>query len=269
MSAPPVADSEFWLRFWGVRGTIACPGGAFIRYGGNTSCIEVRCGPHLFILDAGTGLRGLGAELVKHGPIDADLLLTHTHLDHIAGMPFFPPVFKAGSAIRLWAGHLGDHAQVVRDEHDRHPVFLLELAHYEWIELALTVSNLDEQLAEPDVQGDLIEGRPFLNPVLANLAYQYPVHRIRPRVKVVATPTFLLVFRDAGFNMRFIEQSNVSARLLGLLESGTLSGREAVARLADEIGHADPPKLVDFARAFLEELRQVGAILGTLNQPQA
>jgi phosphoribosyl 1,2-cyclic phosphodiesterase len=115
MTAPPTANGEFWLRFWGVRGTIACPGGAFIRYGGNTSCIELRCGPHLFILDAGTGLRGLGAELVKHGPIDADLLLTHTHLDHIAGMPFFPPVFKAGNRVRLWAGHLGDHDECLRE----------------------------------------------------------------------------------------------------------------------------------------------------------
>lgn len=144
-----------------------------------------------------------------------------------------------------------------------YPDFLLELAHYEWIELVLTVSNRDEQLMEHDANGDLIEGCPLLNPVLANLAYQYPVHRIRPRAKIVAVPTFLLVFRDAEFNIRFVEQSQVSARLLRLLEQGNLTGREAVMQLAEEIGHGNPAMLVMFAKGFLEELRQAGAILGT------
>lgn len=144
-----------------------------------------------------------------------------------------------------------------------YPEYMLELAHYEWIELVLSVSNRDEQVAEHDANGDLIEGRPLLNPVLANLAYQYPVHRVRPRAKIVASPTFLLVFRDAKFNVRFIEQSNVSARLLKLLEAGNCTGREAVTRLSDEIGHDNPSRLVDFARGFLEELRIAGAVLGT------
>jgi hypothetical protein len=156
--------------------------------------------------------------------------------------------------------------QFLQDEWEggeTYPEYMLELAHYEWIELVLSVSNRDEQLTEHDANGDLIEGRPLLNPVLANLAYQYPVHRIRPRVKIVAAPTFLLVFRDAEFNMRFIEQSNVSARLLKLIEPGKLTGREAVMQLSDEISHDNPSHLVDFARGFLEELRQAGAVLGT------
>ncbi len=97
---------DFHIRFWGVRGTIACPGPEYMRYGGNTSCIEVRCGKRLLILDAGTGLRPLGAILEKNGPIKAEILLTHTHLDHIAGLPFFGPMFKAGNIIRMAAGHL-------------------------------------------------------------------------------------------------------------------------------------------------------------------
>lgn len=156
--------------------------------------------------------------------------------------------------------------QFLQDEwemDERYPEYMLELAHYEWIELVLSVSNRDEQFAERDVNGDLIEGRPLLNPVLANLAYQYPVHRIRPSAKVVATPTFLLVFRDAEFNVRFIEQSNVGARLLKLLEAGNRTGREAVMQLSGEIGHDNPSRLVDFARGFLEELRHAGAVLGT------
>ncbi len=94
------------VHFHGVRGTIACPGGDFIRYGGNTSCLEVRCGPYLIILDAGTGLRPLGVELAGNGRVDCDLLLSHTHLDHIAGLPFFVPMFQQGNAVNIWAGHL-------------------------------------------------------------------------------------------------------------------------------------------------------------------
>ncbi len=94
------------VHFHGVRGTIACPGSEFVRFGGNTACIEVRCGPHLIILDAGTGLRPLGVELATNGAIDCDVLLSHTHLDHIAGLPFFMPLFKSGNKVRLCAGHL-------------------------------------------------------------------------------------------------------------------------------------------------------------------
>jgi phosphoribosyl 1,2-cyclic phosphodiesterase len=104
---------EMRIRFWGVRGTIACPGPDYIRYGGNTSCIEVRCGRRLLILDAGTGLRALGAELAGQ-QIDTDLLLTHTHLDHLAGLPFFPPLFAKGNRFRLWAGHLMGHPESLR-----------------------------------------------------------------------------------------------------------------------------------------------------------
>lgn len=99
-------DGDFLVRFWGVRGSIACPGPETVRYGGNTSCLEVRCGDRLLILDAGTGLRRLGAALMGNGPIDADMLFTHTHFDHIAGLPFFAPLFVPENRFRLWAGHL-------------------------------------------------------------------------------------------------------------------------------------------------------------------
>jgi phosphoribosyl 1,2-cyclic phosphodiesterase len=100
-------SQDLTVRFWGVRGSIACPGPETVRYGGNTSCVEVRCGEHLLILDGGTGLRELGNHLTKqNGNIDADLFYTHTHFDHICGLPFFAPVYKRGSTIRMWAGHL-------------------------------------------------------------------------------------------------------------------------------------------------------------------
>lgn len=99
--------SEFTVRFWGVRGSIACPGVATQRYGGNTSCVEVRCGNRLIILDAGTGLRELGTDLLSGGgAIDADILLTHCHYDHVEGIPFFAPFYQPGNRFRMWAGNL-------------------------------------------------------------------------------------------------------------------------------------------------------------------
>lgn len=98
---------DFSVRFWGVRGSIACPGPDTIKYGGNTSCLEVRCGANMMIFDGGTGLRALGNELIKQMPIDLNLFLTHTHFDHVCGLPFFAPMFVPNNKIRLHAGHLG------------------------------------------------------------------------------------------------------------------------------------------------------------------
>ncbi|MGE3147666.1 MAG: MBL fold metallo-hydrolase [Pseudorhodoplanes sp.] len=99
--------SDFNIRFWGVRGSIARPGPETVRYGGNTSCLEVRCGTHLIIFDGGTGVHPLGNALVRDGtPLDADIFLSHCHLDHIAGLPFFSPFFLAKNRFRLWAGNL-------------------------------------------------------------------------------------------------------------------------------------------------------------------
>jgi len=94
------------VTFWGVRGSIACPGRRYERYGGNTSCLEMRCGPHLLVFDGGTGLRALGEALKTQGPLDIDLFLTHSHLDHMVGVPFFLPLFDPASKVRFWSGHL-------------------------------------------------------------------------------------------------------------------------------------------------------------------
>jgi phosphoribosyl 1,2-cyclic phosphodiesterase len=100
------SSQEFSLRFWGVRGSIPCPGPETVRYGGNTACIEIRCGDRVLIFDAGTGLRPLGAHLDAEGPVDADLFFTHTHFDHICGLPFFSSAYAKTNKFRFWAGHL-------------------------------------------------------------------------------------------------------------------------------------------------------------------
>ena len=87
-----------------MRGSIATPGSATVRYGGNTSCIEVRHGSQIIILDAGTGLRQLGKALLeefKDRPLNLTLLLSHTHWDHIQGLPFFAPIYEKRCHLRI------------------------------------------------------------------------------------------------------------------------------------------------------------------------
>ena len=108
VNAGKSSAGEFLVRFWGVRGSIAAPGPATARYGGNTSSLEVRCGARLILLDAGTGLRYLGNKLVAEAPLSTDLFFTHTHFDHVCGLPFFKPFFQPKNEFRLWAGHLAE-----------------------------------------------------------------------------------------------------------------------------------------------------------------
>jgi phosphoribosyl 1,2-cyclic phosphodiesterase len=103
----PFSRQAITVRFWGVRGSIACPEAATARYGGNTSCVEARCGERLVIFDAGTGLRPLGARLMQPGrPVDADIFFSHFHVDHVYGLPFFAPIYNSANRFRLWAGNL-------------------------------------------------------------------------------------------------------------------------------------------------------------------
>lgn len=119
-------QKDFFVRFWGVRGSISTSDDRTCRYGGNTSCLEVRCGEHLLIFDAGTGVRYLGNELCRAGePVDADLFLTHTHYDHVSGIPFFVPFFVPGNSFRMWAGHLlpDNHIHAVLCDLMKSPLF--------------------------------------------------------------------------------------------------------------------------------------------------
>lgn len=93
------------VRFWGVRGSIASPGPHTVRYGGNTTCIEIRTDNNeLIILDAGTGIFPLSQTLLAEMPITANVLITHSHWDHIQGLPFFIPNFIPGNTLRLHGG---------------------------------------------------------------------------------------------------------------------------------------------------------------------
>ncbi len=93
------------IKFWGVRGSIPTPGSNTVKYGGNTTCIEIRTkNNELIILDGGTGIYPLGQHLLKELPITANIFITHSHWDHIHGLPFFAPIFIPDAKIRLHGG---------------------------------------------------------------------------------------------------------------------------------------------------------------------
>jgi phosphoribosyl 1,2-cyclic phosphodiesterase len=103
----PKAINQFQVQFWGVRGSIACPGQDTVRYGGNTSCVEMRVAGQRLIFDAGTGIRLLGDRLVADAAgqiIEGHIFFSHSHWDHIQGFPFFTPAFVAGNRFDIYGG---------------------------------------------------------------------------------------------------------------------------------------------------------------------
>ena len=134
------------VRFWGTRGSIARPGPDTVRYGGNTSCVEVR-GPDdtLLVLDCGTGAWDLGRQLLVDvpAPIRGHLLLTHTHWDHIQGFPFFAPLFVAGNEWDVYAPHgLGQRVEATLAGQMEYAYFPLTLAQ---LGAAIRYHDLDEE----------------------------------------------------------------------------------------------------------------------------
>ncbi len=102
------------VTFWGVRGSLPCSSPKHIRYGGNTSCVSVRCGSTHVVFDAGTGIRQYGQWLALQNIDRVTLLLSHTHWDHINGFPFFAPAYDSRFELATYAGHLKDQQLSVR-----------------------------------------------------------------------------------------------------------------------------------------------------------
>jgi phosphoribosyl 1,2-cyclic phosphodiesterase len=125
-----MAFDSISVKFWGVRGSIPCPGPDTLRFGGNTACVEIRCGESLLIFDAGSGLRELGNELSNIARVtDADLFLSHCHIDHVIGLPFFSPIFDEKNRIHLWAGNMHSAGGIKAAIHKlmSHPMFPIDI----------------------------------------------------------------------------------------------------------------------------------------------
>lgn len=122
-------QNQFTVNFWGVRGSIACPGSETVRYGGNTPCVEMRVGGHRLIFDGGTGLRVLGQALLAEMPLEGHLFFTHSHWDHIQGFPFFVPAFIRGNCFHIYGAVAPNGSTVEQRLHDQmlHPNFPVPL----------------------------------------------------------------------------------------------------------------------------------------------
>jgi phosphoribosyl 1,2-cyclic phosphodiesterase len=100
-----IGNGRFEVKLWGTRGSLPVSGPAFRKHGGNTICIEMRCGDHVLLFDAGTGLAPAGRALMAEGVRDYALFFSHWHYDHVMGLPFFMPLYNGAAEVTLWSGH--------------------------------------------------------------------------------------------------------------------------------------------------------------------
>ncbi len=122
-------SDRFEIKFWGVRGSIPCPGTQTVRYGGNTTCVEMRVGGERLIFDGGTGIRILGDSLLSEMPVTGHLFFTHSHWDHIQGFPFFVPAFIPGNKFHIYGLPAPNGATIKQRLHAQmlHPNFPVPL----------------------------------------------------------------------------------------------------------------------------------------------
>jgi len=150
------------------------------------------------------------------------------------------------------------------------PPFVLELAHYEWVETALTFSDAEAGPALADPNGNLLDGVPLVSPLAWNLSYRFPVHRIGPSCQPQAPdpePTHLVVYRTREERIEFMKINPVTQRLLVLLQAQSdQTGRDLLGIIAHELQHPRPPQLMEAGHALLNDLRERQILLGTRRQ---
>jgi len=163
-----------------------------------------------------------------------------------------------------------EYLQQERELHADDWPFMLELAHYEYVELAVSVSNADEQedaLLAFDTNGDLLGGRPVVAPTAWNLSYQFPVHAIGPDYlpeEAPEQPTHLVVYRDRLDNVHFLEINAVTQRLLTLLkENPETTGLDILKQIAEELQHPQPATVIEAGKGLMADLRERNVILGS------
>jgi len=177
--------------------------------------------------------------------------------DYRCHTPLFPEI------PREFLRYLQNH----RQDYEGDPPFMLELAHYEWVELALELDEAEVDTIAVNPDGDLLNGIPVLSPLARLLSYQYPVQEIREDFQpdtVPDKPTHLLVLRQEDFTVKFMLLNEVSLLLLQKLkEEPTRSGLELLTDIAGIINHPKPDVVIEGGKALLNELHQKQVILGT------
>ncbi|GAB1484237.1 MBL fold metallo-hydrolase [Treponema sp.] len=162
------------VRFWGDRGSIPCPGPATVKYGGNTSCLEIRADERLVIVDLGTGIKPLGdwlmANELKKGPINTDIFITHTHWDHIMGFPMFTPIFIPGTKLRI-------RGPVSYEDDSLESIIGAQLSYRYWpvrvSELSADIEYAQLKETELDLGDGLTVRTKYLNHPILCLGYRF------------------------------------------------------------------------------------------------
>lgn len=192
-----------------------------------------------------------------HSDEDWNKLIREFYSEHKCQTPLFSEVAK--EFLR--------YLQDTRGNRPDDPKYLLELAHYEWVELALSIDERETGSITADPEGDLLQGTPVLSPLAWPLSYRYPVHRIRPDYQPAEPPpepTYLLVYRDRDGAVKFMQLNHVSRLLLQFMqEDPSATGLSLLRKVSVKIGHNEPEKVVSKGSELLEELRQRGVLLGT------
>ncbi|MGB5832869.1 MAG: putative DNA-binding domain-containing protein [Thiohalocapsa sp.] len=163
-----------------------------------------------------------------------------------------------------------DYLGKKREPDSADPPFLLELAHYEWVELALGISDDDSAPHLADPNGDLMNGVPMVSPLAWNLSYRFPVHRIGPDFQPAEPspqPTHLVVYRNRQDRVEFLEINAVTQRLLQLLqENPPRTGLQTLTAIGEELEHPDPAQVVAAGQQLMLDLRARQVIVGTRYQ---
>jgi hypothetical protein len=182
-------------------------------------------------------------------------LLRQFFIEHQCTSPLFRQIPEE---FLRWLESAQEHETTI----EKLPPFIYSLAHYEWIEMAIALSDV---IAGEYTQGDLLAKRPVLAPALALLSYPYAVHRISKRFQPERADdeaTHIVVFRRVDDVVKFIVLNPVSARLLALLGTGTLTGIQALQQIAAEMQHPKPEVVIKGGQEILENMRVEQVIIG-------
>ena len=183
-------------------------------------------------------------------------LVRDFYSEHRAHSPLFPEIGK--EFLR--------YLEEQRQNRPGDPPFMYELAHYEWVELAVSLDQTDLELIPIHPDADVFEGIPVLSPLARSLAYRYPVHRISPEFQPAEPPdemTHLLVYRNRADDVRFMQLNEATQFLLLLMsQQPQWTGRQLLERTAERIGHPDPQAAMEYGRQLLADLLGRDVILG-------
>ena len=206
------------IRFWGVRGSIPCPGPTTVEYGGNTACLELRFGVEekLIIMDAGSGIRALGNYMMQNdlpkGPIDTSLFITHTHWDHIMGFPFFTPIFIPSSKLRIYGPVTYEDEGLDRIIGDQLTYRYFPVKHSE---LAADITYHPLKESSIDIGDDIKVTTKYLNHPILCLGYRFE-HEGKVFCTAYDNEPFRNVFPtdpdDPGYDAMAAEEGEIAAR---------------------------------------------------------